>query len=95
MSQLCFNKNTLKCTYKGSGVDIDIENKYSKGAWKVNSRCFELDRTYFISFISSNVGKFFRSWILKDCIEVQKNKKKAIVLYSRLRQNVKLGSLKS
>ena len=39
------------------------------------SLCLKLNRTYSISFNSSNVGKFFWSWILKDCIKVQKKKK--------------------
>ena len=38
---------------------------------KSESRCLKLYRLYYISFNSSNVGNFFRSWILKDCIEVQ------------------------
>ena len=36
-------------------------------------------RAYSISFNSSNVGKFFWSWIIKDCIKVQKKKKKIVV----------------
>ena len=59
----------------------------------MNSRCLKLYRTYSISFNSSNVGKFFWSWILKDCIKVQKLKKKVVVLCSRPWQNVKLGTL--
>ena len=43
---------------------------------KMNSRCFKLHRTYSTSFNSTNVGKFFWSWILKGCSEVQENKKK-------------------
>ena len=39
------------------------------------TRCFKLYSAYSISFISSNVGNFFWSWILKDCIEVQEKKK--------------------
>ena len=35
-----------------------------------------------ISFNSSNVGNFFWSLILKDCIEVQGRRKKAFVLCS-------------
>ena len=42
---------------------------------------------YSISFNSSNVGKF-----LKDCIKIQETKKKIVVLCSRPRQNVKLGT---
>ena len=33
-----------------------------------------------ISFNSSNVGNFFWSLILKDCIEVEEKKKKVIAL---------------
>ena len=36
-------------------------------------------RAYSISFNSSNVGKFFWSWILKDCIKVQEKKKKNVI----------------
>ena len=43
---------------------------------KSESRCLKLYRLYSISFNSSNVGNFFRSWILKDCIEVQEKKKR-------------------
>ena len=60
--------------------------------WKVNLRCLKLYRAYSISFNSSNVGKFFWSWILNDCIKVQENKKKVVVFWSCPRQNVKLGS---
>ena len=41
------------------------------------TRCFKLYRAYSISFISSNVGNFFWSSILKDCIEVQEKKKES------------------
>ena len=47
--------------------------------------------TYSISFNSSNVGKFFWSWILKDG-KVQEKKKKVVVFSSRPRQNVRLFS---
>ena len=57
---------------------------------KVNSRYFKRYRAYSNSFNSSNVGKFFWSWILKDG-KVQEKKKKVVVLFSRPRQNVKLG----
>ena len=46
----------------------------------VNSRCLELYRAYSISFNSSNVGEFFWSWILKDCMTVHEKKKKVVVL---------------
>ena len=51
---------------------------------------------YSISFDSSNVGKCFWSWILKDCIKVLKKKKNVVVFCStRPRQNVKLGTSRS
>ena len=40
----------------------------------------------------SNVGKCLWSWILRHCIKVQENKKKVVVLCSRPRQNVNLGT---
>ena len=40
--------------------------------WTMKSRCLKLYRAYSSSFNSSNVGKCFWSWILKDWIEVQK-----------------------
>ena len=42
--------------------------------------------------IRTNVGEFFWSWILKDCIKVHEKKKKVVVMCSRPRQNVKLGT---
>ena len=53
-------------------------------------RWFKLYRAYSILFNSSNVGKFCRSWILKDCIKF-KEKKNKVVLCSRPPRNVKLG----
>ena len=47
---------------------------------------------YSNSFNSSNVGKFYWSWILKDCMKVQEKKKKVVVLSSRRQQNKKLGT---
>ena len=41
----------------------------------MNSLCFKLNRAYSFSLNSSNTGKFFRSWILKDCIKVQEKVK--------------------
>ena len=58
-------------------------------------RCFKLYGAYSVSFTQSNVGKFFWSWIPKDSIKVQEKKKKLVVLGSRLRQNVKLGTFTS
>ena len=46
----------------------------------MKSRCFKLYRAYSLSFNSSKLGNFFWSWILKDCIEVQKKKKKVVAL---------------
>ena len=37
----------------------------------MGSRCFKLNRAYSVSFISSNVGEFFGSWILENCIKVR------------------------
>ena len=48
------------------------------GYEKVNSRCLKLYRTYSISFSSINVGKSLWSGILKDCIKVQRKKKKLL-----------------
>ena len=59
---------------------------------KVNSRYFKLYIAYSNSFNSSSVGKFFWSWILKDCIKGQEKKKKVVVLCSCPRQKVKLGT---
>ena len=49
----------------------------------MKSRFLKLYRAYSNSFNSSNVGKSFWSWILKDCIKVQEKKKKVVVLCSR------------
>ena len=54
----------------------------------MNSCRFKHYRAYSISFNSSIVGKFFRSRILKDCIEVQEKKKKFVILCLRPPQNV-------
>ena len=42
-------------------------DRYENVTQKVGSRCFNLNRAYSVSFISSNVGGFFGSWILKNC----------------------------
>ena len=42
----------------------------------MNSHRFKPYRAYSILFTSSNVGKCFWSWILKDCIKVQEKKRK-------------------
>ena len=54
-------------------------------------RWFKLNRAYSISFNSLNVGKFCRSWILKDCIKVQEKKNK-VLLCSRPLRNMKVGT---
>ena len=60
-----------------SSIKVNTEFKQQrrrrlrKRNFKVNSRCLKLYRAYSISFNSSNVGDFFWSWILRDCIEVQ------------------------
>ena len=51
---------------------------YKNVTLKVNSHRFKLYRTHSISFTSSNVGKCFWSWILKDCIKVQEKKRKLL-----------------
>ena len=48
----------------------------------MNSRYFKLYRAYSNSFNSSNLGKFFWSSILKDCIKVQEKKKKVVLLFA-------------
>ena len=57
---------------------------YENVTRKVNSRGFKSYRAYSTPFSSSNVGKLFWSWFLKDCIEVQEKKRKQ-------KQNTKLG----
>ena len=47
----------------------------------------QLYRPYSISFNSSNVGKFFYSWMLKDCIEDQR--KKAVMFTSSTKREIK------
>ena len=49
----------------------------------MKSRCCKLYRAYSIPFNSSNLGNFFRSSILKDCIDVQKENTKVVALCSR------------
>ena len=59
---------------------------------KVNSRCFKLYRALFHLVYFVKCWQIFLELMLKDCIKVQKKKKKVVVLCSRPRQNVKLGS---
>ena len=58
----------------------------------MSSRYFKLYRAYSNLFNSSNAGKFFWSWILKDYTKVQEKKKKSRCLRSSPRQNVRLGT---
>ena len=53
---------------------------YENVTKKVNSRRFKPYLAYSISFTSSNFGKCFWSWILKECIKVQEKKKKVFCL---------------
>ena len=48
---------------------------YRNVSLQVCSRCLKVNRAYSISFNSSNVGKFFWTWILWDSIELQEKKK--------------------
>ena len=61
-------------------LNNDDGDGYENVTYKVKSRCFKLYRAYSISFNSSNVGKFFWSWILKDCIKVYEKKKESCCL---------------
>ena len=90
--------NKIFCSNVGSGEGRErgvVSQKtcyFSGRCWAVNSRCLKLYRGYSISFCSSNFGELFWSWILKDCIKVQEKKRKVVVLFSRPRQNLKLGT---
>ena len=53
---------------------------------EVNLRFFKLYRAY---SILSNIGNFFWSWVLEDCIKVQEKKRKVVVLCSRPRREHK------
>ena len=83
---------------------LERKNKHSKNfvvhgrlcvqprsGWLVPSWNLKLYRTPTHS-IRKMLAKFFWSWILKDCIKIQEEKKKVIVLCSRPRHNVKLGT---
>ena len=50
-----------------------------------------LSRLFHLAYLVK-CWQFFCSWILKDCIKGQEKKKKVVVLCSRPRQKVKLGS---
>ena len=73
----------------------ELKQRLRRRLRKRRLRCFKLYRAYSISFTQSNVGKFFWIWIPKDSIKVQEKKTKLVVLCSRLRQNVKLGTFTS
>ena len=73
-------------------LNNDDGDGYENVTYKVNLRCFKRYRAYSISFNSSNVGKFFWSWILKDRIKVYEKKRKLVVSCSRPRQNVQLDT---
>ena len=92
--QLTFGKQTRNNVYAtgcANGRNNDSDVYRENVTLKVKSRCFKLYHAYSISFNSTNVGNFFWSWILKDCIELEEKKKKVVVLRSRPPQNVKLG----
>ena len=66
-------------------------NGYENVTYKVNLHYFKIYYAYSNSFSSSNVGKPFWSWILKDSIKVQEKKKK-VLMCSHLPQNMKFGT---
>ena len=53
---------------------------------EVNLRFLKFSRAY---SISSNIGNFFWSGVLEDCIKVQEKKRKVVVLCSRPRREHK------
>ena len=58
----------------------------------MNSRYFKLYRAYSHSPNSSNIGKFFWRWILKDCIDTFSTKREIryfhVVVVQRRQRNV-------
>ena len=81
-----------------SNINLVVSNKKRKRLtswWRSSLQNIPalnlINGAYSICFLSSDVGKIFWSWILKDCIKVQEKKKK-VVLCFRPRQNVKLGT---
>ena len=64
----------------GSSSNND-DDGHEDATCKVNSLFLELFLAYSITFNSSNVGKWFWSWILKDCIKVQKKKKRCCFVF--------------
>ena len=81
---LTFDSNLIPslATTLGSLSNNDSDG-YENVIYKVKPHCFKLDRTYSMSFNSSNVGNIFWTWVLKDCIEVQEKKRKVVALSSR------------
>ena len=91
---LVFYAVVVACSLILGSLSNDDGEVYENVVWKVNSCCFKLNRAFFISFNSSNVGRFFWLLITKDCIEVQE-KEKRVVLCPRPLKNVKLGNFTS
>ena len=89
-------KASLPVDVRGSKTSLlKLPNRKLKQPLRrqLQKRCLKLHRTYSISFNSSNVGKLFWCCILKDCIEVQGNKKKVVrhfhvVVMQRRQRNV-------
>ena len=69
-----------------SSVKHQRRRRLRKRHLEVNLRFFKLYRAY---SISSNIGIFFWSWVLEDCIKVQEKKRKVVVLCSRPRREHK------
>ena len=67
-----------KCTEVIGNLKNQDEDGYENVTTKGNSRCLKRYRAYSISFNSSNVGKCFWSWILKDCIKVLEKERKLL-----------------
>ena len=94
-----FKFKNFKCTgmltfslfiLKEESVRNNDGGGYKNVIWKVCSRCFKLYGVYSISFNSANNSEFCWSWILNECIKVQKKKKKIVVLCSRPPRNLKI-----
>ena len=58
-----------------------LRKRLNKCTSKVSLRCLNIYRTYSISFDSSNVGKFFWSWILKNCIKFRQEKESCCLVF--------------
>ena len=92
--------NYLVCeVYIYSGIYLrelkHQRRRLQKRHFTIRTALIKLYRVYSISFNSTKNGKFFWSWILKNCIEVQEKKMKIVLLCSRPLQNVKIGSITS